>query len=453
MDRARAVQMSEDLLGHQVGGWNVGPLLGHGKSALVLKAEKNGVERALKVFDPELIEAQTREVQLERIGRELSLVGNAIDGVVSIYDGGECAVTKHLFVVMEIVEWPTLEDLYKDIPSEQIPRVIEGIANAARELETRGIFHRDIKPSNIAVCPESFATKLLDLGVIKRKIDTNITDVEGKAFIGTLRYASPEFLAREEDNSVEGWRAVTFYQIGAVGYAMAYRKEVFHGRTQPYSKLVIAVQSERPDFENCAADAQTEQLVKTCLLKNPAQRLQALSWSSFTAQRQESMDIAHLKQKIRQVAETEARANPRQASYEEMRDEWEMQRRTAALFRRVSDKARDAAISNDLIPPATFGVRTDQQSVVHTEEIHVAREENLGMSAGFVLILRVEVIDLDDELINVTGDIALNGSNGLVDGCTEQSAFVLFRGAFQEEAFAEAVEKHLLEGMFRAQSA
>jgi hypothetical protein len=56
---------------------------------------------------------------------------------------------------------------------------------------------------------------LLDLGVIRPVGIAEITDERQRHFIGTLRYSPPELLIREEQDTPEGWRAITFYQLGA----------------------------------------------------------------------------------------------------------------------------------------------------------------------------------------------------------------------------------------------
>ncbi len=77
--------------------------------------------------------------------------------------------------------------------------------------------HRDIKPENVGLSPDMKSAKVLDLGVIRPFDLSNITD-EGdqRYFVGTLQYSPPELLFREEEQSVEAWRAITFYQLGGI---------------------------------------------------------------------------------------------------------------------------------------------------------------------------------------------------------------------------------------------
>jgi hypothetical protein len=67
MDKARAHQWFAQLLGTQIGGWAPEELLGHGKSAIVVKASRAGALGALKLFDPELVERFGIDTQLLRV--------------------------------------------------------------------------------------------------------------------------------------------------------------------------------------------------------------------------------------------------------------------------------------------------------------------------------------------------------------------------------------------------
>ena len=71
----------------------------------------------------------------------------------------------------------------------------------------------------------------LTLACNRAQTHSELTDVphdpKSRYFLGTLRYASPEFLLRREQDSPDGWRAVTTYQIGTVLYEMIHVSRVF----------------------------------------------------------------------------------------------------------------------------------------------------------------------------------------------------------------------------------
>ena len=245
MDKETASRISATLLGKTIGGWSIVSYINHGKSAVVFRALRSGQESALKILDPEIVARHGRDAQLARIKRELSLVGKSHPNLVAVYDGGEDG--QFLFVAMEYFPGRNLAEALPDIPSSEVRSLISQIASAAKFLEDSSFAHRDIKPENIGLSPDMKLAKLLDLGVIRPLDLSNITD-EGdqRYFIGTLQYSPPDFLFREEEQSVEAWRAITFYQLGGALHDMLMRKPLFEDFKNPYARLVRAVEREIP---------------------------------------------------------------------------------------------------------------------------------------------------------------------------------------------------------------
>ena len=263
-----------------MGSWLVRELLGHGKSAAVFRGESVNSQCALKVFDTEIVERYGRITQLKRIEREVSLSCRTHPNLVNIYEGGECESTGNLYIAMQLINAPTLASVVSNLPREQIWSVIRDVARAARYLEELKIAHRDIKPENIAVAQHGAI--LLDLGVLRAIAHPDGTDDgDERPFVGTLQYSPPEFLLRVEEDSLEGWRAVTFYQLGAVLYDLIERKTIFSDFAEPYARMVNAVQNEMPKF--LAQDVPTDlvHLAERCLLKDPSARLELVSWDDF----------------------------------------------------------------------------------------------------------------------------------------------------------------------------
>lgn len=279
MDAAQAKILADDLHEIVVGGWHINGFLGAGKSAVVLRCVRGVEVGAIKVFHPELIQRYGKAIQLERILREKSLVGASHPNLIQILDGGECEKTGHLYVVMEQLPFANLHDSLQKIPTEAVPALISQIASAARFLEDRGLVHRDIKPENIAVSPDYSKAVLLDLGVLRPIGYSNLTDVDQRPFIGTLRYSSPEFLERKEEDTLEGWRAVTFYQLGAVLHDLLMKRVLFEEESEPYPRLVKAVLENIPTIH--ASNTRCVSLAKHCLVKNPVTRLELVNWERF----------------------------------------------------------------------------------------------------------------------------------------------------------------------------
>ncbi len=280
MDNAQAQLFCQKLEGQSIGGWLINGYYGHGKSAVVMKGLRHGGTAAIKVFHPELVERFGKDVQLERIRRETSLVGTSHPNLIPILDGGECLETGQLYVAMEALPWKNLKERLPDITEPHIRPLIAQLAAAAKFLEDRGLAHRDIKLENIAVNADATKLKLLDLGVIRPFGVAGLTDIDARVFIGTLRYSSPEFLMREEVDSETGWRALTYYQIGAVLHDMLMQRELFGEYSEPFALLVDAVKSVNPDVRG--SDIELVRLCRNCLIKDPSTRLELVTWEQFS---------------------------------------------------------------------------------------------------------------------------------------------------------------------------
>ena len=309
MDPVRAERMSRELIGHQVGEWLIHRFLGAGKSAVVFAASKNSQRCALKVFDPELVERFGKAIQLGRIAREKSLIGEHHPHLVQIFDGGECAASGHLYVAMEFIDAPSLGSSLTLAPRDKIATILRQIASAARFLEEKGLAHRDIKPENIAILPDFSRAVILDLGVLRPFGDSSLTDEDARVFIGTLRYSSPEFLTRTEQDSVEGWRAITFYQLGAVLHDLIMRRPLFQQFSEPFAVLVEAVKSEKPELHADDVAADLLLLAQNCLVKAPDARLTLVSWNDFDMSPSTKPSVESARERVRKRALL-ARAQP-----------------------------------------------------------------------------------------------------------------------------------------------
>lgn len=285
MDKIKSLELEKTLSGREVGGFRIEKYVNHGKSAAVFRGhDHTGAPVAVKIFDDELIERYGDRTQLQRIERELSLIRHGHSNLVKIHAGGVDTITGNHFIVMEYLDGPNLKACLREVPHEAIPKLIEQLASAARYLEERNLVHRDIKPENIILLNGYRDLVLLDLGVLRPIGQPGLTDPDGiRAFVGTLQYSSPEFLLREENDNLEGWRALTFYQIGGVLHDLLMRRPLFEEFVDPYARLVMAIQNEIPVIQSSTAPTYLVDLANRCLLKDPGLRTRFVDWNNFAA--------------------------------------------------------------------------------------------------------------------------------------------------------------------------
>ncbi|WP_313248663.1 protein kinase [Stenotrophomonas acidaminiphila] len=413
MDAAQAQEFIERLTGAVVGGWLLSEYLGKGKSAVVMRGQKSGQEAAVKVFHRELVERFGKDAQLTRIRRELTLVGTTHPNVVEILDGGECTLSGDLYVVMELLPWENLKEARDSIPPSDIPNIVGQMAAGAEHLEGMGLAHRDIKPENIAISPDRKQIKLLDLGVIKPFSVNGLTDVASRPFIGTLQYSSPEYLLREEDDTVEGWRALTFYQIGAVMHDLIMQKELFGEYVEPFARLVRAIIEKTPDV--AGGDPNLVTLCKYCLVKDPLTRLELVNWNSFRFNNKRAEELAKLGErlKLRQKYEVSRVASGKGVLGGEV----------VRLRRQVLENAcsrLDFQLSlinkiNDIFPLCSTVPSVSAVDGVCSCLLTYEKDEGLGLDISMKVEVKLRLVDENngDPIFQLTGNcIHLLGSSG-----------------------------------------
>jgi serine/threonine protein kinase len=276
MDNLKAQELASRLINKSFEGYTILELINNGKSAAVFKAtDNNGNLVAVKIFDDELIKRFGHEIQLMRIEQELKLKNHDIRNLIKIIDGGRTLINSksHYFLVMEHVQGKNLKDFIdsQEYSLDFIRYTIESLIIVTEQLLVMNIVHRDIKPENIMVNALGNII-LMDLGVLKIIGAESSSDNEEKQFLGTLRYAPPEFLTRQEEDSSNGWRSVNLYQIGAVLYELIEKKDLFHSEI-PYPNLVLAIKEKNPIINSRETPSNLIQLARNLLTKNWQQRL------------------------------------------------------------------------------------------------------------------------------------------------------------------------------------
>ncbi|MEO3854029.1 serine/threonine-protein kinase [Acrocarpospora sp. B8E8] len=132
-------------------------------------------------------------------------------GVITVYD--VVREDDELFIVMELVEAPSLRELVErdgPLPPEQVAAIGIGVLEALGEAHRIGVIHRDVKPGNVLVLPRD-RTKLGDFGIARLAGDPTLT--EHDSVLGTPAYIAPEQL-----RGAPGTPATDLWALGATLY-------------------------------------------------------------------------------------------------------------------------------------------------------------------------------------------------------------------------------------------
>ncbi|MFE0629826.1 PQQ-binding-like beta-propeller repeat protein [Streptomyces sp. NPDC058864] len=158
---------------------------------------------------------------------------------------------------------PTLAEFVKrngPVAPAQVRYLMEGLAEALRDIHRAGVVHRDLKPSNVLLAVDG--PKVIDFG-ISRPSDSELRTETGK-LIGTPPFMAPEQFRRPRD-------------VGPAADVFAMASVLVHAATgrSPFdsdSPYIVAYQvvHDEPQLDGIPADLRP--LIERCLAKNPEDR-------------------------------------------------------------------------------------------------------------------------------------------------------------------------------------
>ncbi len=195
--------------------------LGKGGMATVYRAVHEPLQREVAIKELTADAAKSKDA-LSRFRREaLALAGFRHQNIVTLYDLIEKGDA--LYMVMELVDGPTLTELLKDgaMPPEVAAVVACQVAAALEHAHFLRIIHRDLKPSNVMIT-KSGEVKLMDFGIAKDEALDKLTKT-GTA-VGTPAYMSPEQCTGAEVDPRSD-----IYSLGVLLYEALSGKRAFNG--------------------------------------------------------------------------------------------------------------------------------------------------------------------------------------------------------------------------------
>jgi serine/threonine-protein kinase len=136
----------------------------------------------------------------------------AHQNIARVYDYGEPADGQPPYLVMELVNGPSLEAMLAGGPLDA-RRTMDVIAQAAAGLQaahSAGLIHRDVKPANLLLAPGGIV-KVTDFGIAHTVSSVPVT-ATGE-LVGTPGYLAPERVVGEQATS-----ASDLYALGMVAY-------------------------------------------------------------------------------------------------------------------------------------------------------------------------------------------------------------------------------------------
>jgi Tol biopolymer transport system component len=262
----------------------------------VYRARDPRLERtvAIKVLPTHLNANPELRVRFEREAKAIS--GLQHPNICVLYDvGSEGDVD---FLVMEYLEGETLYARLarKPLTPDETLKIATEVADALDKAHRSGIVHRDLKPGNVMLTKGG--AKLMDFGLAKplglvagpqsgskaesahissmATLAATMADLASPVtvagtLIGTVQYMSPEQIQGKEADARSD-----IFAFGAMLYEMLSGKRAFQGKSQ--LSLASAILEKDPEpiatIQPLTPPA-LEQIVRTCLAKDPDDRFQS----------------------------------------------------------------------------------------------------------------------------------------------------------------------------------
>ena len=278
--------------GAKLGPYEIQSAVGAGGMGEVYKARDTRLDRtvAIKVLPTHLSSNPDLRARFEREAKAIS--GLQHPNICVLYDVGSQDGTD--FLVMEYLEGETLYNRIarKPLTTDETLKIAIEIADALEKAHRSGIIHRDLKPGNVMLTKGG--AKLMDFGLAKPQglgggpksgsqsissmatMAATIADMASPVtvagtMIGTIQYMSPEQIQGKEADARSD-----IFAFGATLYEMLTGKRAFQGKSQ--LSLASAILEHEPvpiaTLVPLTPPA-LEQVVRTCLAKEPDDRFQS----------------------------------------------------------------------------------------------------------------------------------------------------------------------------------
>jgi eukaryotic-like serine/threonine-protein kinase len=199
--------------------------LGSGGAGTVWRADDDVLDRpvAVKLLHPELERDSSAVARFRREATSAAALTHP--NAVIVYDIGEDS--GRIFLVMELVDGPTLSDLLRPgrLRATEVAALGGAVSRALGAAHDRDLVHRDVKPGNVLLTREGVA-KMADFGIATALGDAQARLTTPGMVVGTSTYLAPEQLSGEP---VDG--RVDIYSLGLVLHECLTGEPAFSGGT------------------------------------------------------------------------------------------------------------------------------------------------------------------------------------------------------------------------------
>ncbi len=214
----------------KLGKYEIIDRIGRGGMAEVYRGYHAALDRyvAVKLLHPFLADDPEFKDRFENEARNVAKLKHP--NIVQVYDFEYDSEGESYYMVMELINGPTLKDRLFELISSgerlgigEAIRIVKSAAEALAYAHQRSMIHRDVKPANLML-DEDQRVVLTDFGIAKIVTGTQFTASGG--MVGT-----PAYMAPEQGLGEAGDERSDLYSLGVILYQLVIGKLPFDAET------------------------------------------------------------------------------------------------------------------------------------------------------------------------------------------------------------------------------
>jgi serine/threonine protein kinase len=268
--KAFALPVTERKLGK----YQIIERLGRGGMAEVYRGYHATLDRyvAIKVLHAFLADDPEFKDRFHREAQNVARLKHA--HIVQVYDFDYDPEGESFYMVMELIDGPTLKDRLfslsqegKLLPFEDVVRIIREAAGALSYAHSRSMIHRDVKPANLMLDRDNRVV-LTDFGIAKIVTGAQFTASGG--MVGT-----PAYMAPEQGLGEAGDERSDLYSLGIIFYQML-TGDLPYEADAPLAVILKHLNSPIPSVLDSNPDLPPaiDQVIMRLMAKDPDDRYQ-----------------------------------------------------------------------------------------------------------------------------------------------------------------------------------
>lgn len=249
--------------------------LGRGGMAEVFRGYHPALDRyvAIKLLHTFLADDPEFKSRFEREAQNVARLKHP--GIVQVYDFEYDEANESYYMVMELIDGPTLKDRLFELsqahdhpPLEEALRIVQAAADALAYAHRQGMIHRDMKPANLMLDRDGRVV-LTDFGIAKIVTGAQFTASGG--MVGT-----PAYMAPEQGLGEAGDERSDIYSLGVILFQLCTGQLPFEAET-PLATILKHLHEPVPSPRdlNPALPQDVEAIILKAMAKEPSERFQS----------------------------------------------------------------------------------------------------------------------------------------------------------------------------------